>query len=174
MGLQPFDALHRRMKPRNPIRLDIAVEAGPWPKRPALRRLAQRAVDATAASGLRALHGSELSLVFTDDAHMRGLNREWRRKDRPTNVLSFPGSPPSGGYYGPLLGDIVLAFETIGREAEELGLTFEDHLTHLIVHGMLHLFGHDHLVDSEAEVMEGRETAILAALGIADPYAGGR
>ena len=111
-------------------------------------------------------------MVFTDDAHIHRLNRHFRDKDKPTNVLSFPAGPPIGGRFGPLLGDIVLARETIAREAEGQGLTIDDHLTHLIVHGFLHLVGYDHVEDADAAVMERLETAILASLGIADPYAG--
>jgi probable rRNA maturation factor len=120
---------------------------------------------------LPALKGSELSVVFTDDEHVRQLNADYREKDKATNVLSFPGSPPDSKLFGPLLGDIVVARETVVAEAVDLGLAFEDHLTHLMVHGLLHLFGHDHLEDDEAERMESLETEILARLGIADPYA---
>ncbi len=114
----------------------------------------------------------EVSLVFTDDAHVRVLNSQYRGKDAPTNVLSFPAAPVIPGRFGPPLGDIVLAAETVAREADEGGLTIVDHLTHLIIHGFLHLLGHDHENDDEAIVMERLETAILERLGIADPYAG--
>ena len=154
--------------------LAIAVEAGEWPRRSELVALTRRAVRAALGKEVSLSAGSELSLVFTDDAHMRSLNRQWRRKDRPTNVLSFPGSPSKKGEFGPILGDIVLAFETIDREAREMTLTLSDHLTHLIIHGILHLLGHDHQTDDEAEAMEGRERVILAGLGIADPYGASR
>lgn len=158
-------------KPVASIEIGIAVEAGAWGDKRKLRRLATRAIAAALASGLRTAPGSELSLLFTNDAAIRALNAGWRKIDKPTNVLSFPGSSPRGMVYGPLLGDIVLAHETIAREAEAEGLTFDHHLTHLIVHGLLHLFGHDHIHDAEAEVMESLETAILGSLGIGDPYA---
>ncbi len=154
------------------VSLDILIEAGAWPAEDELAVLAERAVAATLAAEPRALPGSELSLVFTDDAHIADLNRTWRGRDGATNVLSFPAAPPKGGLYGPLLGDIVLADGTLRREATAAGLTLTDHLTHLLVHGLLHLLGHDHGHDAEAEAMEGLETAILATLGIADPYAG--
>ena len=109
--------------------------------------------------------GAELSLVLSDDAAMRTLNREWRGKDRPTNVLSFATGEAT------LPGDIVLAFETVAREATEQGKPLPDHLRHLVVHGVLHLLGHDHEAQEEAERMEALETSILAGLGIADPYA---
>ena len=112
----------------------------------------------------------EVSLVFADDARIRGLNRQYRGKDRPTNVLSFPAASLGSGRLGPPLGDIVLARETIAAEATAEGLDFADHLTHLIIHGFLHLVGYDHETDDEAAVMEQLETAILGRLGIADPY----
>lgn len=115
----------------------------------------------------------ELSLVFTDDAAIRAINAEWRNMDKPTNVLSFPAYPIApGDPPGPMLGDIIVARETIAREAEELEKPFEAHLSHLLVHGFLHLFGYDHLNDDEATIMEGLETRILARLGLSDPYAG--
>lgn len=160
---------------RPPVAVDVVVEAGDWPAKAKLDRLAAKAVAAAAAACLpRLAGGSELSVVFTDDAHMRRLNRTYRGKDKPTNVLSFPAAPPSGGRYGPLLGDLFLAAETIAAEAAAEGLTPTDHLTHLIVHGFLHLAGYDHVDDGEAEVMEGLETAILKTMGIADPYAASR
>lgn len=155
-----------------PIAVDLMVEAGDWLPEDHLAALVARAVEASFAEArLAAVEGSELSVVFTDDAHMRALNGAWRQKDKATNVLSFPGSPPGRGRFGPMLGDIVLAAETIRAEAREEGLALDDHLTHLLVHGLLHLFGHDHIEDAEAERMEALETAVLGRLGIADPYA---
>jgi len=155
-----------------PIAIDLMVEAGSWPAEDVLAALLARAVEASFSEGrLDAIEGSELSVVFTDDAHIRELNDAWRQKDKATNVLSFPGSPPGRGRFGPLLGDIVVASETVASEAEAEGISFDDHLTHLLVHGLLHLFGHDHIEDVEAERMEALETAILGRLGIADPYA---
>lgn len=155
-----------------PIAIDLVVEAGDWPDESALAALLARAVEASfATAGLDAVEGSELSVVFTDDAHVRGLNAGYRGKDKATNVLSFPGAPAKAGRFGPLLGDIVVAKETVASEAADEGLAFDDHLTHLIVHGLLHLFGHDHMEDEEAERMEALETRILERLGIADPYA---
>lgn len=153
------------------FQIDVAVEAGDWPGEDRLEALCLKAIGtAFKVGGLEALAGSEVSLVFTDDASVQELNRRWRDKDKSTNVLSFPGSDPAGEVYGPLLGDIVLAFETVGREAEELGIEFDDHLTHLVVHGILHLFDYDHQDEDEAEAMEQLERAILAELNIADPY----
>jgi probable rRNA maturation factor len=157
---------------RQPLQIDLLVEAGAWPARSRLRRIATRAVGAAASqSGADLAADSELSVVFTDDAHIRALNRKFRGRDRPTNVLSFPAAPAFGGKRLPsLLGDIVLAKETVAREAADRGLTIDHHLTHLIVHGFLHLLGHDHESEAEAVVMERLETAILAGIGVADPY----
>ena len=154
------------------MQIDVAVEAGAWPGEEALHALARRAVDAVfAETGQAAPEEAELSLLFTDDAHIRVLTRDWRAQAKPTNVLSFPAFPlVPGGRPGPMLGDIVLAEETLRREALDLGIAFDDHLTHLLVHGFLHLFGYDHMTEEEAAVMEGLETRILAELGLADPY----
>ncbi len=116
--------------------------------------------------------GVEVSLCLADDAALRALNSRWRGIDKPTNVLSFPSS--SGGRLGDrndVLGDIALAYETLAREAENLGVPLADHYRHLIAHGFLHLIGYDHETDAEAERMEALETRILARLGAADPYA---
>ena len=114
----------------------------------------------------------EVSLVFTDDAEQRVLNRDYRHKDSATNVLSFPNMDddlvPAGEPR--LLGDVVLARETVAREAAEQGKSLADHTTHLLVHGVLHLLGHDHQDAEEAAAMEALERRILAGLGIADPY----
>ncbi|HET7716813.1 MAG TPA: rRNA maturation RNase YbeY [Bauldia sp.] len=161
-----------RKTARQEIAVDVLIEAGDWPSRTKLRTLAERAVSAAADRACPDLAPhAEVSLLCTDDAHMRRLNLRYRGKDKATNVLSLPSAPPVVGRLGPLLGDIVLALETIRREAKEQGITENDHLTHLIVHGFLHLIGFDHEEDAQALVMEGLETAILTELGIADPYA---
>lgn len=165
--------------PASPDRLDIqlGVEAGNWPDETVLesfvRRLLEHAAGHLADKEGQLFPGDpvEISLVFTDDAAIRAVNREWRDQDKPTNVLSFPAFPLlPGGRPGPMLGDIVLAEETLRREALDLSIAFDDHLTHLLVHGFLHLFGYDHMTDEEAAVMEGLETRILAELGLPDPY----
>lgn len=115
---------------------------------------------------------SELSVVFTDDAAVRELNAGWRGKDKPTNVLSFPAfSTSPDAPLPPMLGDIVLAAETVAREAALEGKPLANHITHLVVHGLLHLLGYDHETDAEAEEMEALERAALARLAIPDPYA---
>ncbi|KQU93791.1 rRNA maturation RNase YbeY [Mesorhizobium sp. Root695] len=154
-----------------PVDIDISVEAGNWPDEASLTRLVDRAVAAAfAESG--AAGRSELSLVFSDDAHIRTLNAGWRGKDKPTNVLSFPAFPfVQGGPLPPMLGDIVLAAETVTREAALEDKPLENHITHLVIHGLLHLLGYDHETDTEAEAMEAIERAALARLAIPDPYA---
>ncbi len=154
------------------IAIDVIVEVAGWPTEEDLTRLARAAVTAAVETArLQAVPGAEVAIFFADDARLRTLNGEWRGRDAPTNVLSFEGSNGSGPPYGPLLGDIVLALETVTREAEEQGKRFEHHLSHLMIHGLLHLFGYDHQIEAEAEVMEDAERRALARLGIADPYA---
>ena len=154
------------------MEIDIAVEAGGWPDEDALRKLAAQAAGAVFAELAQAASPeTELSLLFTDDAHIRVLNRDWRAKDKPTNVLSFPVMPVApGGAVPPMLGDIALGFETVAAEAALEGKPFDHHLVHLIVHGLLHLLGHDHEDDAQAEAMEALERAALARLAIPDPY----
>jgi probable rRNA maturation factor len=158
--------------------IQISVEEGAWPSEENLRETSDRVLD-VAAKFLRREEkqpfpktgAPEVSLVFTNDAEIRGINAQWRSQDKPTNVLSFPAFPLTPGKMpGPMLGDIIFAQETLTREAADLGKSFDDHLTHLMVHGFLHLFGYDHMDDEEAEKMEGLETRILAELGLSDPY----
>jgi probable rRNA maturation factor len=114
--------------------------------------------------------GVELSLVLGDDRLVRGLNRRWRGKDRPTNVLSFATGESARAGAPLLLGDVVLSLETIQREAAEQGKPFADHVTHLVTHGVLHLAGFDHERAPDARRMEALERRILAELGVPDPY----
>jgi probable rRNA maturation factor len=121
---------------------------------------------------------TEVSVRLTDDAEVRSLNASYRGKDSPTNVLSFPlvqadliDALSHGDDGEQLLGDIVLAFETVVREAGERGVPLVDHVRHLVMHGLLHLLGYDHENDAEAEHMEALERAGLKELGVADPYA---
>lgn len=135
--------------------------------------LARRAMEATCRrAGVPSDIETELGLTLTDDETIAGLNAQWRAKDKPTNILSFPPRPIAVGEMpGPLMGDLVLALETCEDEAEEQGKTPADHFSHLIVHGFLHLLGHDHFEDDEAERMEALEILILSDLSIGDPYA---
>jgi len=155
------------------IAIDLTVEAGDWPARRSLRAFVKKAVDAALIEdGAEADAPSELGVVFTDDAHIQALNAEWRGKDKPTNVLSFPAFPLSpGDRLPPMLGDIVLAAETVAREAELEGKPLDHHISHLVIHGLLHLLGHDHEDEGEADRMEALERAALARLAIPDPYA---
>ena len=144
--------------------------------------LATRAVSATIAATPHADLATtaatiEISIRLTSDAEVQILNRQYRQQNKPTNVLSFPMVQPDlidtvantdDGEV--LLGDIVLAFETCTREAVERGVSTQDHATHLIVHGVLHLLGYDHMTDSEAEAMEAIERDVMASLGLHDPY----
>lgn len=157
--------------------LDIAIEAD-WPTPPNWEALATRALAALSQVAPELANPRlSASLLFSDDAEVHALNREWRGKDKPTNVLSFPmlereellalasEGPPE------LLGDIALALETCAREAADKGVPLEHHAAHLIVHGLLHLAGHDHVhSDAEAAAMEALEIKALALMGIADPY----
>jgi probable rRNA maturation factor len=145
--------------------VEVSVEAGAWPALEDMRQLAENAVRAVSgATGDGVPAECEISVLLTDNAAIRTLNRTWRGKDKPTNVLSFP--QPSG----PLLGDIVLAAETVQDEADLAGKPVEAHIAHLMVHGLLHLLGYDHETEVEAEEMEQLEAAALAEMGVADPY----
>ncbi len=152
--------------------IDISIEAGGWPEEAILDQLIAAAIESAGDSAkLIWPEQAELSAVFTDDKAMAELNGQWRNKPTPTNVLSFPGGDIKVGQPSDLMiGDLVFAFETVVKEAEEQDKPFEHHLTHLIIHGFLHLFGYDHLNDEEAEQMETLETVALANLGIEDPY----
>lgn len=131
------------------------------------RRAARAALDAVAASPDGA---AGVTLVLSHDAELRALNRLWRGKDRPTNVLAFPSGPKWPGRDA-ALGEVILSFETLAREAEGAGRPLGHHLSHLVVHGVLHLLGYDHDRPAEARRMEGLEVKLLAGLGISDPYA---
>ncbi len=142
--------------------IDVALEAGGWTdehlavvRRAALEALTDEA-DLT------------ISVLLTDDAAIRVLNQQFRGKDKPTNVLSFPAARMPGNEH--FLGDIAIAFETVATEASAESKALNDHLAHLVIHGILHLLGEDHETSEDAEQMEAAERAILARLGIADPY----
>lgn len=141
---------------------------------PQFEDLARRAAEAVFRHGAarRWLDGQvEASIVLADDALVRELNRTYRRQDRATNVLSFANDGQMDGNQGPcLLGDVILARETVLREALDQGKTVGAHMSHLVVHGLLHLLGFDHDEAPRAETMEALEVAILAGLGIANPY----
>jgi probable rRNA maturation factor len=158
------------------MELDIDME-GPWPAGQWEDLASQAAAAAKTIAPELANPRLSASLLFTSDDEIHALNREWRQRDKATNVLSFPmleredllqlaaDGPPE------LLGDIALAYETCAREAAEKGVSLGDHAAHLIVHGLLHLAGYDHEISTaDAEAMEALETKALAICGIADPY----
>ncbi len=167
------------------ILVAVTVLDPDWPRTvPAVEDLARRAAAAAMAvsgAAARALapRDAEISLVLADDATLRRYNRDYRGIDKPTNVLAFaatdapraPGGSEAEGQL--LLGDVLLARETLAREAEEQGKRPADHLCHLVVHGVLHLLGQDHQSEGEAKIMERLEVAALGRLGVADPYAAG-
>jgi probable rRNA maturation factor len=149
--------------------IEIIVDAPAWETIADLEGLATRVVRASCgASGAMLASGSEVAITFCDDAAIRALNAQWRQRDAATNVLSFPTPGRLEGKL--LLGDIVIAHETVAREAAEQGKTFEDHTAHMIIHGFLHLIGYDHETPEEADVMEATERRIASALGLSDPY----
>jgi probable rRNA maturation factor len=148
--------------------IDIVVESPLWRNEPHAAAVIRRAIGEAAEMTDATTQPSELAVMLCDDAAMRELNTRWRGRPEPTNVLSFP----AGGRAG-TLGDLAIAYETTAREAETEGKPFADHLAHLAVHGFLHLLGYDHESDAEAVAMERLEVAILARLGVADPYAQG-
>lgn len=136
------------------------------------RTLAKAAIAAAAAEcGVPFKRGAELCVHLVGDADIQALNAEWRQKDAPTNVLSFPAVEASRVADSPLLGDIFVAFDTLKREAEDEEKPLPDHFRHLVIHGFLHLVGFDHVEAAEAEAMEALEVKALARLGVADPYA---
>ncbi len=155
------------------LQIDIQKAAPGWNALPGVLARARKAARlAVAMGGVQVMPGAEMAISLADNARVRDANRQWRASDKPTNVLSFPSAPPARIARSPYLGDIIIARETVIAEAEAAGKPFEDHLTHLIVHGVLHLLGHDHMTAAEAERMERLETTILAELGVPDPYEG--
>ena len=155
---------------------EVLVVADCWRNEPDAETVIQRAIAAAAESVAADVGDAELAVMLTDDSGIRTLNNNWRGIDKPTNVLSFPAlqpeRAPKPGDAPRMLGDIAIAYETMRREADEEQKPFEHHLSHLAVHGFLHLIGYDHENDADAEAMESLETEILAQLGIPDPYAG--
>ncbi len=154
------------------IALDIEVEAEGWDAVPGLDALCRRAAEAALAALPDGPSGDlGATLLLADDAALRALNRDFRGQDKATNVLSFPApAGPAVAGRPRHLGDLALGFETVARESLDEGKTLADHAAHLVVHGVLHLLGHDHGTDREADAMEGIEVAALARLGIPDPY----
>jgi probable rRNA maturation factor len=154
---------------------EVLVVADCWQTEPEAESVIHRAVATAAEMADADIGEAELAVMLTDDTGIRTLNSNWRGIDKPTNVLSFPALQPSGPH-GPddaprMLGDIAIAYETTRKEADDEQKPFDHHLSHLAVHGFLHLIGYDHEKDDDATTMEALETEILAQLGIPDPYA---
>lgn len=144
--------------------IDISLHSSAWAQH--IPKIEQKVEDiaSTALAAMDYKSGQELSIVLCDDAFIKTLNHEYRGKDKATNVLSFPQNEDG------LLGDIVLAYETVNKESTAQNKSFEDHMTHLIIHGLLHLMGHDHEEDHEANAMEALEIEILEKMGVKNPY----
>jgi len=155
------------------LTIDISSVSGSWtlalPEVEAIVRRAAELAWNMEDAGATADH-AEVSVALADDATMRKLNREYRGRDKPTNVLAFPTDDGAAAGGERLLGDIVLAIETIQREAAEQSKPLADHVSHLVVHGMLHLLGRDHETETQAAAMEALEIAILGGLGVTNPY----
>jgi probable rRNA maturation factor len=176
----PRSAGVRSRRPQVAPVIDIMVDSPLWKTQRGVKAVLQQAIGEAAA--MAATSGGELAIVLTDDSAIRALNRDWRGKDQPTNVLSFPAHAPALGRSRAharagepqsgirLLGDIVIAYETMAREAMAEGRPFRHHLAHLAVHGFLHLLGHDHAKDAQAGAMEALEIAVLARLDVPNPY----
>lgn len=153
----------RKATPKPDVKIAIVMEEPDWRMpdlRAALRRAARLALRKAGGKGT-------ITILLADDGTLRRLNRDFRGQDKPTNVLSFPAADNPESH----LGDIAIAHGVTAREARDTGKSFADHAVHLAVHGVLHLLGYDHENDIDAKVMEQLEIAILAELGIADPYA---
>lgn len=165
--------------------IDVELDIGlPWGNSDFGQNVVEKAVDAAVRFAAIAELADpvvpvSVSVKLSDNAEVHALNREWRDKDKPTNVLSFPmldddeiDALLDGTYNAPeiLLGDIILAYETCAAEAAEKEISIADHATHLVIHGMLHLLGHDHIDDEEAEAMEALEVKALASMGLHNPY----
>lgn len=154
------------------LSIDVVFEDGDWPDQGRVDALVREAAAAVAAHPLnRAVPSGEACIALSSDAHVQSLNANFRGSDKPTNVLSFPAARLAVPQSGVPLGDIVIARETVEREAREKQIPFADHLRHLTVHGLLHLLGYDHETEGDAIEMERIETEILARIGVPDPYA---
>lgn len=155
-----------------PVALETVRDSDLWDALPDAERIVAAAVAAAFAEArLEARPDAELAVTLGDDARVRELNAQWRGMDKATNVLTFPAVEPEETADAAMLGDVILGFETVAREAQEEGRPLAHHVSHLVVHGVLHLFGHDHLDDDDAQDMEALETRALARIGVPDPYA---
>jgi probable rRNA maturation factor len=158
-----------------PPETEVLIVAACWAAEADAEAIVHRAIETAAAMVDADTGDAELAVMLTDDSGIRTLNKNWRGQDKPTNVLSFPALQPTGPQSSDdaprMLGDIAIAYETARREADDEQKPFDHHLSHLAIHGFLHLVGYDHEKDIEAEAMENLEREILGSLGIPDPYA---
>jgi probable rRNA maturation factor len=155
------------------LRIEFVEGEPRWRRALASRKLAREAAAAAAEeAGVKLARGAEVTIHLVNDESIREINKQWRAKDAPTNVLSFPAAPADRIASARLLGDIFVALETLEREAAAEGKPLADHFRHLVAHGFLHLLGFDHETPAEAEAMEAIEVRALARLGVEDPYAG--
>lgn len=157
-----------------PPETDVLVTADCWHTATSAEAVVMRAIAAAAAAVPMETSDAELAVMLTDDEGIRTLNKNWRGIDKPTNVLSFPALQPERKLPDDpprMLGDIAIAYQTTQREAAADEKTFDHHLSHLAIHGFLHLVGYDHVTDAGAQEMESIERDILKGLGIPDPYA---
>jgi probable rRNA maturation factor len=178
-GASKWDAARERNLPSMPSFAlpvtEVMIVADCWQAEPDAEAVIQRAIETAAGMADTGIGEAELAVMLTDDAGIRTLNNNWRGQDKPTNVLSFPALQPPAGREPDdaprMLGDIAIAYETMRREADDEGKPFDHHLSHLAIHGFLHLVGYDHEKEADAEAMETLEREILARIGIPDPYA---
>lgn len=154
------------------LSVDVVREDGDWSAFEPVEELVEAVAREMSADRTLDFGEAEATIALASDTKVRELNRQYRGKDKATNVLSFPSAMPIEAGTPTYLGDIILAAETLVREAQELGTSPRHHFQHLCLHGLLHLLGFDHVVPADAVVMESLETRILARLGIADPYTG--
>jgi probable rRNA maturation factor len=153
------------------IAIDLSITCAAWKRAlPSVAHVARGAAQAALAQSGKRIGAAEVSLVLAHDATVRALNGRWRGQDAATNVLAFASDEARAKSQPVLLGDVVLAYETVVREAKEQDKRLADHLRHLVIHGVLHLLGYDHVKAVPAKRMEALERRILASLGVADPY----
>jgi probable rRNA maturation factor len=170
LSKSPSPTLPRKRGRKKQVEIDVIVRSARWRKRPTAKTIVKRAVLAAAAAV--STPPTELAIVLSDDSAIQTLNRDWRGKNAPTNVLSFPAAAAGKSRsVPPYIGDIVIAYQTVAREAVAEGKPFNHHLAHLAVHGFLHLLGYDHENDRDAQKMERLERKILKRLAVPDPYA---
>lgn len=153
-----------------PIEIDVVVQAGNWPDGSVEIASGAAQIAWTVKEGVGQGRLGDLSIVLADDQMVQQLNKEWRGFDKPTNVLSFPADDFDIPSAPRMLGDVILALQTVGQEAKGQNKEFNHHLTHLVIHGVLHLLGFDHIEEDDAQVMEALEVKLLASMDIPNPY----